>query len=347
MKKKIGIIAIVAVILIVCVVAAVLVLGNKSSVATVNGEKITEEDFAMYQLTIEYNMMSQAGISSQEQANVFWTTTEIEGKSAGTIAKERAMEQAVLLTVLCQKAKEMDITLTDEEKAEISQQIESDIADIGGREKFEERLKEIGTDMDSYKKFMETQLLVNKLHEVISTMPEYTVTEDQARELIKTTYIKAKHILLTTMDETGQPYSEEEKLAVKTQADDLYQQITNGADFDKLMSQYSQDPGLMTSPDGYVFGKGQMVAEFEDTAYALNVGEVSAPVETSYGYHIIKREEVTITDEDVESYLDMEMQILQNKKLTDAYDQWKGAANIKIDQDKLVAIPLATMRAGL
>ena len=347
MKKKIGIISIVAVVLIVCIVAAVLVLGNKNSIATVNGEKITEKDFAMYQLTVEYSMMSQAGISSQDQANAFWTTTEIEGKSAGTIAKERAMEQAVLVTVLCQKAKDMGIVLTDEEKVQITQQIESDIADIGGREKFEERLEEIGTDMDSYKKFMESELVVRKFHEVINTLPEYSVTEEQAKELIKNTYIKAKHILLTTVDELNLPYTDEEKLAVKAQIDDLYQKIKNGADFDELMVAYSQDPGLMTSPDGYVFGKGQMVAEFENAAYALEIGEVSEPVETSYGYHIIKREEVTITDEDVASYLETEMQILKNQKLTGAYEEWRGAADIKIDQGKLVEIPLATMRAGL
>ncbi|MBR2477164.1 MAG: peptidylprolyl isomerase [Clostridia bacterium] len=343
-KKKI-IIATVAILLVIAgVVTAVVMLGNKDVVATVNGEKITKEDYAMYLFNFEYSVISQVGISSQEEANAFWTTTEIEGKSAGDIAKERAMEQAVNTTIICQKAKEMGISLTEEEKAQINQQIEMSITNMGGREKFEEHLKDIGTDMDAYKKYIEYEALAGKFVETMAAMPEYTVTEDQAREHIRTTYIKAKHILISTMDEFQQPYSEEEKAAAKAQADEIYQQIMNGADFDALMNQYSQDPGLLTSPDGYIFGKGRMIAEFEDAAYTLQVGQVSAPVETSYGYHIIKREEVVITDELIEENLAWEMQYLPIRKQEEAFEQWKAASNIQIDQNKIATITLSTLK---
>ena len=46
---------------------------------------------------------------------------------------------------------------------------------------------------------------------------------------------------------------------------------------------------METNPNGYVFTYGEMVEEFEEAAFALEVGEISEPVKTSHGYHIIKK----------------------------------------------------------
>ena len=64
--------------------------------------------------------------------------------------------------------------------------------------------------------------------------------------------------------------------------------------FDELMAEYSEDPGSETSPEGYTFkhNDGTMMQEFDDGGWALEVGQVSEPVKTSYGYHIIKRVEL-------------------------------------------------------
>jgi hypothetical protein len=77
-----------------------------------------------------------------------------------------------------------------------------------------------------------------------------------------------------------------------TQATDLHQQLTDGGDFAELAEQYTMDPsGASTGGDLGWFGKGAMVAPFEAAAYALEVGAISDPVETQFGYHIIKLEE--------------------------------------------------------
>ena len=55
------------------------------------------------------------------------------------------------------------------------------------------------------------------------------------------------------------------------------------------MNAESEDPGLSYYPDGYVFGPGEMMEEFENGAAALKDYEVSDPVETSAGYHVILR----------------------------------------------------------
>ena len=94
--------------------------------------------------------------------------------------------------------------------------------------------------------------------------------------------ISASHILISVTDDV----SEDEAL---NKAKDLIKQLNDGADFAKLAKENSDDPGSKENGGdlGY-FGKGQMVSEFEDAAYALNVNEYTKePIKTSYGYHII------------------------------------------------------------
>ena len=74
------------------------------------------------------------------------------------------------------------------------------------------------------------------------------------------------------------------KLALNT-----YEVIKKGADFAELAKEYSQDPGSAKKGGslGY-FGRGRMVPPFEEKAFSMKIGEISEPIETRYGWHIIK-----------------------------------------------------------
>jgi peptidyl-prolyl cis-trans isomerase C len=88
--------------------------------------------------------------------------------------------------------------------------------------------------------------------------------------------IRASHILVPT---------EEEANAVKSQLD-------GGTDFATLAKEKSIDPGAANGGDLGFFGKGMMVAPFEAAAFALtDVGAVSAPVQSQFGWHVIRLEE--------------------------------------------------------
>lgn len=75
----------------------------------------------------------------------------------------------------------------------------------------------------------------------------------------------------------------------KAIADKVYKLAAKGEDFDALIKEYGKDPGMEANPNGYVFTTGEMVKEFETATFALGENKISKPVQSQYGYHIIKR----------------------------------------------------------
>ena len=77
---------------------------------------------------------------------------------------------------------------------------------------------------------------------------------------------------------------EKQSLALK-----LHEELKAGGDFAALAKKYSTCPSGKRGGDLGVFGRGQMVKEFEQAAFALEVGQMSDPIKTQFGYHLIKR----------------------------------------------------------
>lgn len=73
------------------------------------------------------------------------------------------------------------------------------------------------------------------------------------------------------------------------EAKDLIQKLNNGVEFSELAKDFSKCGSAAQGGDLGEFGRGMMVKPFEEAAFNLGIGEVSAPVQTQFGYHIIKR----------------------------------------------------------
>ena len=85
--------------------------------------------------------------------------------------------------------------------------------------------------------------------------------------------IRASHILI-----------EKQSQALK-----VLDELKFGIDFSQLAKKFSQCPSGKRGGDLGQFGRGQMIREFEQAAFSLKIGEISQPIKTKYGYHIIKR----------------------------------------------------------
>jgi peptidyl-prolyl cis-trans isomerase C len=75
----------------------------------------------------------------------------------------------------------------------------------------------------------------------------------------------------------------------QTEAKAVQERLAKGESFGEIAKQFSQCPSGKKGGDLGKFGRGQMVKEFETCAFKLEKGEVSQPVKTQFGYHIIKR----------------------------------------------------------
>ncbi len=117
-----------------------------------------------------------------------------------------------------------------------------------------------------------------------------TISEDQLQsrlaEVTDIQQVRVSHILISAEDD-------EEDIAARKKAEGLLKQIRGGANFAALAAEHSNDIGsAQRGGDLGFFGKGKMVPEFEEAAFALKPGQISDLIRTPFGYHIIKGWEV-------------------------------------------------------
>lgn len=103
--------------------------------------------------------------------------------------------------------------------------------------------------------------------------------------------IGAKHILVMHKEsERRPPTVTRTKAEAKARVEEALGKVRGGADFDKAVIEYSDEPGAAErGGDLGVFEKKVMVKAFSDAAFKLKVGEVSDIIETPFGFHVIKR----------------------------------------------------------
>ncbi|WP_041638870.1 peptidylprolyl isomerase [Anoxybacillus flavithermus] len=175
--------------------------------------------------------------------------------------------------------------------------------------------------------------------------------EEAIRDMVKLDLLRQKAAMedIKVTDEELKKYYNEYKPKVKAShilvddektAKDIKAKLEKGEDFAKLAKEYSKDTGsAQNGGDLGWFGPGKMVEEFEKAAYALNVGEISDPVKTQFGYHIIK-----VTDKEKKKSFDemkeeIEFEVKKSKldtsKVQSKLDELMKEANVDIKDKSL------------
>ncbi|MFA7636889.1 MAG: peptidylprolyl isomerase [Monoglobales bacterium] len=293
---------------------------NSSVIASVNGEDILLEEYNYFLLFAEQSILASAG--NTENKKDFWETTDIDGKNAAALAKERALDEAIRYTLISQKAKDMGIsTETPEAKEQIA-------AALKNAEEFMaqyELSKDVMTKL--LKKFYLESMIVQKEERD----GKIDTSDENLKKVYEANFRTVKHILFPYKDpQTGeQLYTEEDAL---NSAKGVIGMINTGeSDFDTLMNSLSKDPGLANYPNGYTFtNDGSMVPQFEAAAFALEVGEISEPVATIHGYHVLKREPLQSYDEFIaQNDKAIISTIVQQDYLTELINKLKAEATIE------------------
>lgn len=197
---------------------------------------------------------------------------------------QQVLDELILIRLVEQEASARGVAVSDEE---VQAELDAFAARVGGLGQLEFLLMQQGMTVEQLSEQLRVNLTIRAL-----IAPEIEVTDEEVRRFFdenperfaQQEMVRARHILVDTRDE----------------AESLREQLLAGADFGELAREHSTDPG--SAPAGGElgwFGRGVMVAPFEEAAFALAVGEISEPVQTAFGFHLILVEERAEAEEAV------------------------------------------------
>jgi parvulin-like peptidyl-prolyl isomerase len=236
-----------------------------SDVAVVDSIHITQAQFAA--------LLEQAKRNYQQQGRPF--------PKAGTQDYAALKTQAV--TVLVQqaerqvRAKQMGIEVTDAQVDSRLKQIKAQYFS-GSEDKYQAQLKKQGLQDSQVRADIKSQLIAEKVFADVTK--GVTVSDDD----VHTYYIQHPQLY-------ARPQSREVRhilVKSKSLADQVYNQLKSGASFAVLAKKYSQDPGSKDSGGKLTVARGQTVPPFDAKVFTLKTNEISHPVKTQYGWHVIQ-----------------------------------------------------------
>lgn len=285
-------------------------------------------------------------VSSYADQYAAWGMTDLtmdmgNGQTLGQYYLDSAVETATLYQLMQNKAEELKLGWTKDNQTSYDEQLQTmkeSLAQQAGLD-METQSAQVDTELVRLISYMglsqegffhinQASFLYNNLMEGLFGT-EGTDAPD-AGKLEEAGVLHAKHILIKAepvTDEAGN-VTDDGMAAAQAQAQELYDQLLSAEDpmtlFDQLMTEYTDDVdssgNVNGGTDGYTFGPGEMVDEFYEGAKALGEGEISQPIQSQYGYHIILR-----LSADNEAGYDKYAQV----KMQDQIDQWMDEAQVE------------------
>lgn len=239
----------------------------EDAVAVVNGSPISRTTYENTLALMKMNYEMEMG------PGFFDEPDNEEGLTLLDTIKEQVLERLIFTEIILQDAVEHGIELQEDE---FNDTMEMFMGFIEEDEELKNFMAQNNISEDYFREEMRKELLMMEYQE--HYMTHINITDEDAREfydnnpeMFASNQVAASHILV-----------EDEALAV-----DLKAQLDDGADFAELAVAHSTCPSSSQGGDLGYFGRGQMVPEFENAAFAMEVGDISEPIQTQFGWHII------------------------------------------------------------
>lgn len=311
----------------------------KTVLAKVGDEKITKGDLE--------SELEKAGVI-QQLKSTYGEDYENNDQVKDQLKQMKQQYLTMLINqkVMMKKGIELGLIPSDDE---INKKVEETISKYkeayGGEDQYKKALEQYGYTEDSFKEAQKEQEKLNSVYEAMTK--DVKVTDDD----VKNYYEENKDSKYTTQGEIDYNKSLEEANAIKADLD-------GGADFAATAKEKSTDTGTKDNGGSLGFIKyndTQYVTEFMDGFKNLKEGEISAPVKSQFGYHIIKvtgvtdeganvshilvaergESKVTPFDEVKDSVKSQLTQDKTNKAYNEKLEEWKKDIQIKTYEDKL------------
>ncbi|MFL5353688.1 peptidylprolyl isomerase [Archangium sp.] len=274
----------------------------------------------------ELSRLNQAVKEPQKRAE---ERTRITKAALDTLIGEKLMEEQI---------KELGLSVTDAE-------VDAAVADVKKQNnvtddaQFDRLLSGEGFTVATYKDFLRKQMSRMKLVQ-LKVSPKVKVSEEDLKAAY-TQYTKlesgdaevhARHILVQ-VDPKATPQQVE---AARKKAEALAEEARKpGVDFSELAKKKSEGPSASDGGDLGFFRRGVMVPAFEKVAFTLKEGEVSEPVRTQFGWHVLKVEEKRSVDvapfEQVKGELENRLKLQKTEKFVEQYvNELRQKASVEV-----------------
>lgn len=273
----------------------------KEAVAVVGDVQITRVEFDA--------LLEQAKASYKVRNRPFPTAGSPEYETL----KNQAIGFLVRRSEFEQKARKLGISVSDKRVADRLAQLKQQY--FGGSERrYQDGLKLQGLTDQEVRRDIRSQLISEEIFKQVTGGVKVSETD------VKAFYGAHKA-------QFGQPASRDVRhILVNNQALalKLYQQLKGGADFGGLAKRYSLDPGSKQQGGRLTVSKGQTVPEFDRVAFSLKVNEISPPVKTQFGWHVIQALSTVRAPKEIpfsQVSDSIKAQLLQTKR-NDAMTKW-------------------------
>lgn len=281
----------------------------EDAVAVVNGSPISRTTYENTLALMKMNYEMEMG------PGFFDEPDNEEGLTLLDTIKEQVLERLIFTEIILQDAVEHGIELQEDE---FNDTMEMFMGFIEEDEELKNFMAQNNISEDYFREEMRKELLMMEYQE--HYMTHINITDEDARafydnnpEMFATNQVSASHILV-----------EDEALA-----NELKAQLDEGADFAELAVAHSTCPSSAQGGDLGYFGRGQMVPEFENAAFAMEVGDISEPVQTQFGWHIILLTDRIDEAGDFESAKAMIINQLQQEEMMAHIESLQQSAEIQ------------------
>ncbi len=289
----------------------------RKSLATVNGQKITQREFKKV-FSRHMEIIGQSSAFDED---------ELEG------LKREILDDLIARRIMLQQARKLDISVSDRE---LAGRIKEIMKDYDSGESFYEAFRDGKVDYASWAEELKKRLILEKLIQT-EVNDHVEVSVDEARRYYaanRRRYVAEERVhlaqIILTEEEAG------EKTAARLKA---------GEDFDKVAREVSIGPEREHGGDLGFFSRGMLPEAIEKVVFPLPVGQPSKLIKSPYGYHIFrvlkKDRKGTGRFEDLQDRVEAD---LKKEKEEDAFMDWldalRAASVVEIDEDTLRQVSL-------
>ncbi len=278
---------------------------QESYVATIGDEKIPLSEFNVY-LYDQQKRFEDLGESD------IWET-EFDGKKALDIAKENSLTFIQYVKVSLKQAKQMDLSLTEEEQNESLKNVDT---------LYKELPTSIGISEKDYEKILLDRALFGKVYNEVTKAYQLSETEfntffDSYFEKNKNQYGEYEVRLVHTTD--------------KAKAEQCLKEVRDSLRFEDAVSKYSQDENKILKIKQGTYG-----TDFDNVLFSLSVGDISDVITTQNGFYVVKVENIIEPDKEKLKESIKEYYIIDKKQAAfdEKYNEWQK--NIEVTKNTKV-----------